>query len=143
MKSLLPLVFVATALDGCAAYSVSPRLTSETPLTTTTSPSAPLATTADSSTTRRQALTQFLGFAAGVALAPQVTHADIDVSTIEMKEFVDPYGLFAINVPNGFYTLRRKAKGDLPDEKTGKGRRGSSIFTAGNMAKAEIIAVER
>ena len=75
---------------------------------------------------------------------PTVSLADgVDVSSIEMKEFVDPYGLFSINVPNSFYTLRRKAKGDLPDEKTGKGRRGSSIFTAGNMAKAEVIAVER
>eukprot|EP00523_Entomoneis_sp_CCMP467_P001298 CAMPEP_0168755832 /NCGR_PEP_ID=MMETSP0724-20121128/20280_1 /TAXON_ID=265536 /ORGANISM="Amphiprora sp., Strain CCMP467" /LENGTH=353 /DNA_ID=CAMNT_0008804475 /DNA_START=58 /DNA_END=1117 /DNA_ORIENTATION=- len=63
--------------------------------------------------------------------------------TTNMKEFFDPYGLFSIQVPEGFYTLRRKAKGDLPDEKTGKGRRGSSIFTAGNMAKAEVVAVER
>ena len=32
----------------------------------------------------------------------------------------------------------------MPDEKTGKdGRRGSSIFTAGDMAKAEVIAIER
>ena len=46
-------------------------------------------------------------------------------------------------VPNDFYTLRRSAKGDLPDSKTGKGRRGSSIFTAGNMKKAEVVAVER
>lgn len=69
-----------------------------------------------------------------------------DTSTIAilpLKRFVDPYGLFSIEVPEGFYTLRRKSKGDLPDEKTGKGRRGSSIFTAGNMAKAEVVAVER
>jgi hypothetical protein len=62
---------------------------------------------------------------------------------LEMKEFVDPAGLFSLRVPKGFFTLRRTAKGDLPDSKTGKGRRGSSIFTAGNMAKAEVIAVER
>uniref|UniRef100_A0A7S4A9E2 Plastid lipid-associated protein/fibrillin conserved domain-containing protein n=1 Tax=Pseudo-nitzschia australis TaxID=44445 RepID=A0A7S4A9E2_9STRA len=62
---------------------------------------------------------------------------------LEMKEFVDPAGLFSLRVPTGFYTLRRTQKGDLPDAKTGKGRRGSSIFTAGNMAKAEVIAVER
>jgi hypothetical protein len=62
---------------------------------------------------------------------------------IEMKTFVDPLGLFSIRTPQGFFTLRRTAKGDLPDEKTGKGRRGSSIFTAGNMGKAEVISVER
>ena len=61
---------------------------------------------------------------------------------LEMKDFVDPQGLFSLRVPKGFYTLRRTQKGDLPDAKTGKGRRGSSIFTAGNMAKAEVIAVE-
>ena len=62
---------------------------------------------------------------------------------LEMKEFVDPAGLFSLRVPKAFYTLRRTQKGDLPDAKTGKGRRGSSIFTAGNLAKAEVVAVER
>ncbi len=62
---------------------------------------------------------------------------------VEMRTFVDQKGLFALNVPKRFYAIRRTAKGDLPDEKTGKGRRGSSIFTAGDMAKAEVIAVER
>jgi len=62
---------------------------------------------------------------------------------VEMKLFVDPQGLFVINVPAKFYKIRRQDKGDLPDEKTGKGRRGSSIFTAGDLSKAEIIAVER
>lgn len=62
---------------------------------------------------------------------------------LEMKDFVDPEGLFSLRVPKTFYTLRRTVKGDLPDAKTGKGRRGSSIFTAGNMAKAEVVAVER
>ena len=68
---------------------------------------------------------------------------DAVVTPLEMKEFVDPAGLFSLRVPKGFYTLRRTQKGDLPDAKTGKGRRGSSIFTAGNMAKAEVVAVER
>lgn len=62
------------------------------------------------------------------------------VAPLEMKPFVD--ALFTVSVPKPFFTLRRTQKGDLPDEKTGKGRRGSSIFTAGNMAKAEVVAVE-
>jgi len=62
---------------------------------------------------------------------------------VVMKEFVDPLGYFSIRVPKTFFTLRRSAKGDLPDAKTGKGRRGSSIFTAGDMSKAEVVAVER
>jgi hypothetical protein len=62
---------------------------------------------------------------------------------VPMKDFLDPLGLFSIRVPKAFFALRRTAKGDLPDEKTGIGRRGSSIFTAGDMSKAELIAVER
>jgi hypothetical protein len=79
----------------------------------------------------------------GDVFHPPTTRADVDVSTIEMKEFKDPYGMFSIDVPQSFFTIRRAAKGDLPDIKTGKGRRGSSIFTAGDLAKAEVIAIER
>jgi hypothetical protein len=69
--------------------------------------------------------------------------AVLTLPKLEMKEFVDPQGLFSISVPKNFYTLRRTQKGDLPDAKTGKGRRGSSIFTAGDLGKAEVVAVER
>jgi hypothetical protein len=62
---------------------------------------------------------------------------------MEMKSFIDPQGLFSVEVPKDFFTLRRTNKGDLPDAKTGKGRRGSNIFTAGNMAKAEVVSVAR
>jgi hypothetical protein len=62
---------------------------------------------------------------------------------VPMKDFLDPLGFFSIRVPKSYFALRRTAKGDLPDEKTGIGRRGSSIFTAGDMSKAELIAVER
>lgn len=74
---------------------------------------------------------------------PSETKQIIVPIPLEMKEFVDPEGLFSLSVPKGFYTLRRTQKGDLPNAKTGKGRRGSSIFTAGNLAKAEVVAVER
>jgi hypothetical protein len=63
------------------------------------------------------------------------------ILVVDMKDYSDP--LFSMQVPANFFTLRRQQKGDLPNEKTGAGRRGSSIFTAGNMAKAEVIAVER
>ena len=69
--------------------------------------------------------------------------ATIAATSIAMKTFVDPQDLFSLRVPSDFFTLRRTVKGDLPDAKTGKGRRGSSIFTGGNMAKAEVVAVER
>lgn len=59
-----------------------------------------------------------------------------------MKTFVDPQGLFVVNIPKRFFALRRSAKGDLPDEKTGSGRRGSTIFSAGDMAKAEVVSIE-
>lgn len=82
-----------------------------------------------------------LAFGAERAMADD--GAALVVPTIEMKQFVDPEGLFALRVPRIFFTLRRTVKGDLPDAKTGKGRRGSSIFTAGDMSKAEVVAVER
>jgi hypothetical protein len=81
--------------------------------------------------------------AASFFLPMSPANADVPLVAEEMKSFIDPQGLFALTVPKSFYTLRRTQKGDLPDAKTGKGRRGSSIFTAGNMAKAEVIAVER
>jgi len=84
---------------------------------------------------------------AAVALSiPSSSLAAVDVSQqvpVEMRTFVDPKGLFALTVPKRFFAIRRTNKGDLPDEKTGKGRRGSSIFTAGDLSKAEVIAVER
>jgi hypothetical protein len=70
------------------------------------------------------------------------TSSPTTTNTIEMKTFVDPQGMFAINVPVRFFAIRRSAKGDLPDAK-GQGRRGSTIFTAGDMAKAEVVAIER
>ena len=49
---------------------------------------------------------------------------------------------FSLNVPTSFYVLKRKDKGDLPD-KNGNGRRGATVFTAGQMKRASVIAVER
>lgn len=106
-----------------------------------------------STPTRRDWLNGLAVAATGTLISsPVMARADDAVASVaeapvliplEMKEFVDPAGLFSLRVPKGFYTLRRTQKGDLPDAKTGKGRRGSSIFTAGNMAKAEVVAVER
>jgi hypothetical protein len=76
----------------------------------------------------------------GTILTPLIASAEEE---FEMKLFVDPLGYFVISTPSNFFRLRRSAKGDLPDSSTGKGRRGSSIFTAGDMNKAEIVAVER
>jgi hypothetical protein len=73
------------------------------------------------------------------AYAEELTAA----APVPMKDFLDPLGLFSIRIPKIYFALRRTAKGDLPDEKTGQGRRGSSIFTAGDMSKAELIAIER
>ena len=80
--------------------------------------------------------------AAAISTVAPSFASDVE-APVEMKTFVDPKGLFALNVPKRFFAIRRTVKGDLPDEKTGKGRRGSSIFTAGDMAKAEVVAVER
>lgn len=63
-------------------------------------------------------------------------------ATVPMRTFVDPAGLFVLNIPQRFFALRRSAKGDLPDAQTGSGRRGSTIFSAGDMAKAEVVSVE-
>jgi hypothetical protein len=88
----------------------------------------------------------------GVALPAEAAAIDVttssestanDVVVVPMKLFVDPQGLFVLSLPQRFFVLRRTAKGDLPDESTGKGRRGSSILNAGDLAKAEVLAVER
>jgi hypothetical protein len=80
-------------------------------------------------------------------LAVAADDAQVDNSpssiTTPMKKFVDPQGLFEIEIPTNFFAIRRTVKGDLPDAETGTGRRGSSIFTAGDLNKAEVVAVER
>ena len=81
-----------------------------------------------------------------VSSVPRVAFAEEEVvveNAVEMKTFIDPQGMFALTLPKRFFALRRTSKGDLPDSKTGVGRRGSSIFTGGDMAKAEVVAVER
>lgn len=82
-------------------------------------------------------LPAFADETAEVVAAPQVV--------VPMKTFVDNANpsLFSLDVPKRFFSIRRSAKGDLPDAKTGQGRRGGTIYTAGDMAKAEVIAVER
>ena len=159
---LLPSLLAYSAFPGCCiAFAPS----SQTLSTTTTQSSLiirynrPSITDQDDDETMEQSPSvhsfstrrrHFFSAVAGAAFwatyqTPAATAAaeETTSTTTNMKNFVDPYGMFVIQVPEGFYTLRRKAKGDLPDEKTGKGRRGSSIFTAGNMAKAEVVAVER
>ena len=81
-------------------------------------------------------------FADEPELVSQSTTVAVEVP---MKSFVDNANpsLFSIDVPQRFFAIRRSAKGDLPDAKTGQGRRGGTIFTAGDMAKAEVIAIER
>jgi hypothetical protein len=64
-------------------------------------------------------------------------------TAVAMKTFVDPEGLFIINIPQRFFAIRRTNQGDLPNAATGSGRRGSSIFNAGDLAKAEVLAIER
>ena len=68
---------------------------------------------------------------------------DVTTTAIAMKTFVDPEGTFIINIPQRFFAIRRTNQGDLPNAATGSGRRGSSIFNAGDLAKAEVVAVER
>ena len=45
--------------------------------------------------------------------------------------YTDPTEIFSIDIPSNFYKTVRSAKGDLPTK--GKGRRGSTIFTAGDL----------
>lgn len=98
---------------------------------------------------RRQFLHQSTAAISTAASILSPAYADDNVAILQeevpMKLFVDNANpsLFAINVPQRFFAIRRTSKGDLPDAKTGKGRRGGTIFSAGDMAKAEVIAVER
>jgi len=86
------------------------------------------------------------GFSSLPAFADEVAEAvTAPPVVVPMKSFVDNAkpSLFSLDVPQRFFSIRRSAKGDLPDAKTGQGRRGGTIFTAGDMSKAEVIAVER
>jgi len=86
------------------------------------------------------------GFSSLPAFADEVAEAvTAPPVVVPMKTFVDNAkpSLFSLDVPQRFFSIRRSAKGDLPDAKTGQGRRGGTIFTAGDMSKAEVIAVER
>jgi hypothetical protein len=95
-------------------------------------------------TSRRQWVAQAItAVVTASTLIPSVEAFADNVAAAETKMFVDPQGYFAMRLPKNYFTLRRSAKGDLPDAKTGQGRRGSSIFTAGDMSKAEVVAVER
>lgn len=78
-----------------------------------------------------------------LAAAAGALSDDTTTTSIAMKTFVDPEGLFIINIPQRFFAIRRTNQGDLPNAATGAGRRGSSIFNAGDLAKAEVLAIER
>jgi hypothetical protein len=94
--------------------------------------------------TRRGAITVAVGISmlSYGGSASSVYAETVEANTIEMRTFLDPQGMFAVNLPKRFFAIRRTAQGDLPDAK-GKGRRGSTIFSAGDMSKAEVVAVER
>jgi hypothetical protein len=96
-------------------------------------------------TSRRQWLARVVAVTASTLIPSAEAFADdtTTMNAVETKMFIDPQGYFAMRLPKNYFTLRRSAKGDLPDAKTGQGRRGSSIFTAGDMSKAEVVAVER
>ena len=80
----------------------------------------------------------------GIESLPHAALSDDTTTTpIAMKTFVDPEGFFIINIPQRFFAIRRTNQGDLPNAATGSGRRGSSIFKAGDLAKAEVLAIER
>ena len=138
-------VSIVIALANTGSAFLSPA---STPMTTSTT-----STSLDAVVDRRNWVCSTVATATAVIasniglIAPANAEEEVaiaaEVPKTEMKDFVDPLGLFSIRVPKNFFTLRRTVKGDLPDDKTGKGRRGSSIFTAGNMAKAEVIAIER
>jgi hypothetical protein len=66
-------------------------------------------------------------------------------STGPLLEYKDPLGLFAISLPKGWFKIRPTAEGDLPDSQ-GRGRRGSRIFSAGEISNPyspKVLSVER
>lgn len=85
-------------------------------------------------------------WAGGRVPTPWLSTASAEsIAEVPMKLFVDTAtpSLFTVEIPQQFFAIRRTLKGDLPDPKTGQGRRGGTIFSAGDMSKAEILGVER
>lgn len=132
MKSVVPLLvgfLVTDSSNGFGGHQFQPSVRRQSQLFAQTRPDM----------TRRNWIQSLVAFGLLVVSSDVVRAQD----PVEMKLFVDPVGYFSISIPQNFFTLRRSAKGDLPDPKSGTGRRGSSIFTAGDLQKAEIVAVER
>lgn len=157
MPSIAVTLFSAVSLHTSAAFVTTfntPRISNEpTSLSKRYANNESYESKIDCSITNRRSILAQLGLACTAPFLPSLTPPALAetmedtattaaVNTVPMKNFIDPKGLFAIRIPQSYFTLRRTAKGDLPDAKTGKGRRGSSIFTAGDMAKAEVVAVE-
>ena len=121
----------AGAVEAFPAWKPSPA-SDDAPVSS--APPAPaVASTADAGTAD----------AAGAADAqPTVTGL---VEAANLKGFRDPQGMFALALPKPWFKVRPTDKGDLPDE-SGKGRRGSRIFSAGllsNQFAPKILSVER
>lgn len=53
-----------------------------------------------------------------------------------LERYVDPKGVFALELPKQFYRIRRTIEGDII-------RRGNAIFSAGDLTKNEIVSLER
>ncbi len=87
---------------------------------------------------RRQTLRTLLSLPAAYISRPAFAEVGVNSRVFTDKD----EGLFSLTLPNGYYALRRTVKGDLPDA-NGRGRRGATIFTAGDMKKASVVAVEK
>ncbi|GKZ01168.1 hypothetical protein MPSEU_001068200 [Mayamaea pseudoterrestris] len=146
MRALLPctsatafLLIVCDAWSGRYHSPESPRVS----LSTLASLSHSNLASSDASFNRRKLFNKLITIGTIAMSSPvqSAMAAEDLVGAIPFKEFSD--SLFTIRLPKNYFAIRRTAKGDLPDSSTGKGRRGATIFTGGDMQKAELIAIER
>jgi len=75
-----------------------------------------------------------------LTLSPSITNA-AETDKMAMTLYEDPNGLFKIRIPKGFFIFRRP--GNPTNKDKTKSRKGSSIFTSGDIGKAEIVSVDR
>lgn len=59
----------------------------------------------------------------------------------KMTLYNDPNGLFRLSIPKSYFIFRRP--GNPNNKGKTKSRKGSAIFTAGDIGKAEIVSIDR
>ena len=68
--------------------------------------------------------------------APAAPDEAAAVALPPLERYRDPEGLFSLELPAGYFKIRRTIEGDII-------RRGNAIFSGGDLSKSEIVSLEK